>query len=103
MNIPTLEYLPCDPTTYGPAIGLIGCGAITKEHLEAYRAAEYKVAALCDIDREAAENRRKEFFPDAIVTTDAAALLAMHEAQRAAIAELDLPPWEQSSAAPHFS
>ena len=74
-----VDYLPSDPINTHPPIGLIGCGAITKEHLEAYRAAEYTVAALCDIDREAAENRCKEFFPDAMVTTDAGALLAMRE------------------------
>ena len=59
MNISTLEYLPSDPTAYRPAIGLIGCGAITEEHLTAYRDAGYNVVALCDIDCTAAEARRE--------------------------------------------
>ena len=79
MNISTLEYLPSDPTAYRPAIGLIGCGAITEEHLTAYRDAGYHVVALCDIDRTAAEARREAFFPKATVTTSAEALLAMPE------------------------
>ena len=79
MNISTLEYLPSDPTAYRPAIGLIGCGAITEEHLTAYRDAGYNVVALCDIDRTAAEARREAFFPKATVTTSAGALLAMPE------------------------
>ena len=79
MNISTLEYLPSDPTAYRPAIGLIGCGAITEEHLTAYRDADYNVVALCDIDRTAAEARREAFFPKATVTTSAEALLAMPE------------------------
>ena len=64
MNISTLEYLPSDPTAYRPALGLIGCGAITEEHLTAYRDAGYNVVALCDIDRTAADARREAFFPD---------------------------------------
>jgi len=79
MNISTLEYLPSDPTAYRPAIGLIGCGAITEEHLTAYRDAGYNVLALCDIDRTAAEARREAFFPNATVTTSAEELLAMPE------------------------
>ena len=79
MQSASINYLPCDPTHYRPKIGLVGCGAITKEHLAAYRTAGYDVAALCDIDPSAVEARRKEFFPEAVVTTDAAALLAMPE------------------------
>ena len=76
MDLPRIDYLPRDPAHYRPAIGLVGCGAITKEHLTAYRDADYKVAALCDIDRSAAAARRKEFFPQAMVTTDLDELLA---------------------------
>jgi len=79
MQSASINYLPCDPTHYRPKIGLVGCGAITKEHLAAYRTAGYDVAALCDIDQSAAEARRKEFFPEAVVTNDVAALLALPE------------------------
>ena len=79
MQIDSIDYLPGDPENYRPQIGLIGCGAITKEHLTAYRTAGYDVAALCDIDLTAAELRRKEFFPEAWVTTDLEAILAMPE------------------------
>jgi predicted dehydrogenase len=67
---PELPYQPRDPESYSPSIGLIGCGGITEYHLAAYRDAGYDVTALCDIDREHAEGRAKEFYPDATVTND---------------------------------
>ena len=79
MKNTSINFLPRDPAHYRPKIGLIGCGAITKEHLTAYRTAGYDVAALCDIDQSAAEARRKEFFPEALVTNNIATLLALPE------------------------
>ena len=79
MQIASIDYLPSDPTAYRPALGLIGCGAITEEHLTAYRDADYNVVALCDIDRTAAEARREAFFPEAMVTTAVEELLAIPE------------------------
>ena len=73
---PHLPYQPRDPRSYRPGIGLIGCGAITVEHLAAYRTAGYRVLGLCDLDRGAAEKRRGEFFPNAKVYTDHRDLLA---------------------------
>jgi predicted dehydrogenase len=67
---PALPYRPRDPLRYRPAIGLIGCGGITKWHLRAYRRAKYRVVALCDVDRRRAIERRDEFYPRAEVTTD---------------------------------
>ncbi|MCH2116744.1 MAG: Gfo/Idh/MocA family oxidoreductase [Pirellulales bacterium] len=64
---PRLAYQPKNPTGKCPQIGLIGCGNITQWHLKAYRAAGFHVAALCDIDRSQAEQRRNEFFPTAKV------------------------------------
>lgn len=64
---PKLPYLPRDPKGYRPAIGLIGCGGITAYHLAAYKAASYRVTALCDVDESKAAARRKEFFPRAKV------------------------------------
>jgi predicted dehydrogenase len=72
MQIP---YRPQDPVAYRPAIGLIGCGGITKRHLTAYRDAGYNVAALSDVRADAARTRRDEFFPEADVYTDYRELL----------------------------
>lgn len=65
---PSLPYRPRDPKRYRPGIGLIGCGGITKWHLTAYKAAGYRVLALCDIAIERARERRDEYYPDAIAT-----------------------------------
>ena len=81
MQIASIDYLPSDPENYRPQIGLIGCGAITKEHLTAYRTAGYDVAALYDVDQTAAESRRKEFFPEALVATALEEILAMPDIQ----------------------
>lgn len=67
---PRLPYEPRDPKKYRPNIGLIACGGITATHLRAYKAAGYKVVALCDLILERAEKRRQEFYPDAMVCTD---------------------------------
>ncbi len=67
---PVLPYLPRDPVSYRPNIGLIGCGGITKDHLTAYRTAGYHVVALCDIETGRARKRKAEFFPEAKVYRD---------------------------------
>ena len=69
MEAPELPYLPRDPKTYRPAIGLIGCGGISEMHLRAYRAAHYNIVALCDVDPKRAEGRRQEFYSQAEVFT----------------------------------
>ncbi|MGD0384125.1 MAG: Gfo/Idh/MocA family oxidoreductase [Thermoguttaceae bacterium] len=94
---PNLPYKPRDPKNYRPAIGLIGCGGITKEHLTAYRAAGYRVAALCDAVLSRAAGRKAEFFPKAEIYRDYRDLLkrgdievvdiATHPPERAAIIE----------------
>lgn len=73
----TLPYLPRDPQRYRPKIGLIGCGGITHYHLQAYRAADYEVVALSDVNRSAAEERQAEFYPSAKVFTDHRELLRL--------------------------
>jgi predicted dehydrogenase len=65
-----LPYRPINPKSYWPAIGLIGCGGISKHHLIAYASAGYHVKALCDLRLEAAQSRRAEYFPDATVCDD---------------------------------
>ena len=71
-----LPYRPRDPQNYRPAIGLIGCGGISEMHLRAYENAGYEVVALCSRNRERAEARRREFFPDADIYLDYRDLLA---------------------------
>ena len=72
----SLPYRPRDPKRYRPGIGLIGCGGITKWHLTAYKAAGYRVLAMCDIAIERARERRDEFYPDALATDNVDELLA---------------------------
>ena len=97
---PDLPYRPRNPQHYRPGIGLIGCGGITAHHLTAYRAAGYNVVALCDRNRERAEERRAAFYPDAAVYTDYRDLLrrddvevvdiATHPPERVALIEAAL-------------
>ena len=94
---PNLPYRPCRPRSYDPGIGLIGCGGVSAHHLNAYRSAGFRVVALCDRTRAKAEQRRREFYPDAVVHPDARALiddpevevvdLTPHPADRVAIIE----------------
>jgi predicted dehydrogenase len=84
---PNLPYRPPMPRRYRPKIGLVGCGGIAGTHLAAYQKAGFHVAALCSRSAETACARQKEFFPEAEVFTDYAALL-----QRDDIEVLDLVP-----------
>jgi predicted dehydrogenase len=72
---PALDYRPPVPRQTHP-IGLIGCGAIARQHLAAYRASGFPVAALCDLSLEKAEAMRAEFFPEAEVFCDPDTMLA---------------------------
>lgn len=76
---PDLPYQPREPRSYRPAIGLIGCGGISAQHLNAYRHAGYRITALCDRNEHKAIARRDEFYPQATVFTDYRALLAVDE------------------------
>lgn len=73
---PALAYEPPMPARYRPQIGLIGCGGISRHHLEAYRDAGWEVAAFCDLDEARARTRRDAFQPAAPVYTDHHRLLA---------------------------
>jgi predicted dehydrogenase len=91
----SVDYQPSTPKAYRPAIGLIGCGGITVEHLTAYQQAGFDVVALCDIRLDQAQQRAHQFFPDASVYEDHRELLkrgdievvdvATHPEQRARI------------------
>ena len=76
ISAPVLPYKPKDPAAYRPAIGMIACGGITESHLSAYNQAGYNVVALCDLIEDRAIKRQKQFYPEAIVTTDYRELLA---------------------------
>ncbi len=76
---PDLPYKPQEPKHYRPAIGLIGCGGISAQHLNAYRHAGYRITALCDRNEQKAIARRDEFYPDAKVFADDRDLLALKE------------------------
>jgi predicted dehydrogenase len=73
---PKLAYQPRDPRSYRPNIGLIACGGITSAHLRAYKAAGYKVVALCDLIEGRALKRQEEFYPKADVYVDYRDVLA---------------------------
>jgi predicted dehydrogenase len=76
IEAPVLPYRPQDPRAYRPAIGIIGCGGISEQHLRAYKNAGYQVTVLCDLIRARAKKRRDEFFPEAMITTDYRKVLA---------------------------
>jgi predicted dehydrogenase len=94
---PQLPYAPADPVRYRPRIGLVGCGGISVQHLRAYRAAGYDVAALCDLDESKAQAMREKYYPQAAVFSDYRRLfaredievvdLAAHPGQRALMFE----------------
>jgi predicted dehydrogenase len=96
---PKLPYQPRDPKHYNPGIGLIGCGGISETHLRAYRAAGYRVIALCDLKENKAQNRRKQFFPKAAVYVDYRELLDRPDIEVVDIAThtIDRPPIVENS------
>jgi predicted dehydrogenase len=79
IEAPALPYQPQNPKNYAPAIGLIGCGGIAVQHLNAYRHAGYRVTALCDHSVDKARAYREKFYPEALVTTDYRELLRRDE------------------------
>ncbi|MCX6976670.1 MAG: Gfo/Idh/MocA family oxidoreductase [Verrucomicrobia bacterium] len=67
---PQLPYRPSTPKNCHLGIGLIGAGAITESHLQAYKNAGYQVLAIASRSPERATARRDQFFPKAKVYTD---------------------------------
>ncbi len=76
---PALDYKPRNPKNYNPAIGVIGCGGIAVQHLNAYRHAGYRVTALCDHTEDKARAYQKKFYPESFVTIDFRELLSRDE------------------------
>ncbi|MGL4238380.1 Gfo/Idh/MocA family protein [Tabrizicola sp.] len=83
---PDLPYRPPHPKGRH-RIALVGAGGISFAHLDAYRTHGFEVAAILSRDLGKAKARADEFFPDADVMTDYAALL-----RRDDITVLDLTP-----------
>lgn len=65
-----VDYLPKRPSDYSPDILLIGCGGISRHHLESYRDAGLRVTGLVDVRPEAANAMRQQFYPDAAIFSD---------------------------------
>lgn len=68
MPFPDLLSGPPAPRQYRPRIGLIGAGGISASHLDAYRTAGWKVAAISNRTLSRAEARAAQYAPDARVT-----------------------------------
>ncbi|MGH9767816.1 MAG: Gfo/Idh/MocA family protein [Blastocatellia bacterium] len=79
IEAPVLPYQPQNPKKLNPAIGLIGCGGIAVQHLNAYRHAGFRVTALCDHTEGKARAYQEKFYPDAFITTDYRELLRRDE------------------------
>ncbi len=63
-----IAYRPQTPKSYSPNIGLIGCGGISGYHLQAYKAAGFRVTALADLDKSRAIAKRDDYYPEALAT-----------------------------------
>ena len=61
-------------------VALVGCGAVSKNHLTAlYKNDSVKIIALCDVRRERAEEKAREFAPDAKIYTSYSEMLSCEE------------------------
>lgn len=99
-DLSAIDWRPPVPNRLDRPIALIGCGGITKHHLDAYRRGGFQVVALCDVDRSRAIQRRDAYYPEAEVyddyhrlLTDSAAEVidvATHPAERIPILEAAL-------------
>jgi predicted dehydrogenase len=67
---PELPYRPATPPNINLPIAVIGCGGVSKVHLEAYRNGKYNVVALCSRSYERASALRDGFYPEAAICSD---------------------------------
>ena len=72
---PELDYLPAQVRGQHN-IGLIGAGGITEYHLKAYQKHGLNVVAIVNPTLQKAEQRRDEFYPDAKIYDNAAAIFS---------------------------
>jgi predicted dehydrogenase len=87
IEAPDLPYRPPMPQSYRPRIALVGAGGIPAAHLEAYSAAGFDVAVICNRTPAKAKARRDAHYPDAEATDDVAGTLT-----RGDIEVVDLTP-----------
>ncbi|NCZ63663.1 MAG: gfo/Idh/MocA family oxidoreductase, partial [Cellvibrionales bacterium] len=78
---PAVDYFPPKPTSYHPAIALIGTGGISEYHLKNYQDSGFKVVALANRTLEKAETLRDKFFPQASIHQDYRDILKMDEVE----------------------
>lgn len=76
IDAPVLPYAPAI-IDRDVRIALIGCGGIASTHLAAYQSRGWKVVAFCDIDKNRAQARADQFFPDAFVTDNPEEIFAL--------------------------
>jgi len=76
IEAPELPYAP-PAIERDVKIALIGCGGIASTHLAAYQSRGWKVVAFCDIDKNRAQSRADQFFPDALVTDNPEDIFAL--------------------------
>ncbi len=77
MRLPKLDYLPRGPRhPKRHKLGLIGCGSISRFHLQAAQSFGVEVVAMADVNSDAAKSRRDEYFPQAELYADHRELLA---------------------------
>ena len=84
---PLVDYIPKNPKSYNPKIGLIGAGGISEFHLKNYKACGFEVAAIANRTRSKAEEKRDQFYPDALVFEDYREMLDIED-----IEVVDVPP-----------
>ena len=91
LNI-TIPAVPM-PESSHHRIALVGCGAIGKMQLLAYKQAGWNVVLLCSATEESARSARDEFFPAADITCDYHELLSRSDVTVVDLAlHLDIRP-----------
>ncbi len=73
-----IDYKPHDPKGYRPGIGIIGCGNIVRNHLAAYKKANYRIVAMADINIDNLKDRARQV-PGVKIFTDYNQLLKLPE------------------------
>lgn len=87
-----LPYRPATPDNLEVGIALIGCGGISKHHLQAYRNGGFRVLALCDLQLELAERMAAAYYPQAKVVSDFRSLL---EDEQISVVDITTHPTER--------
>lgn len=84
---PSVDYLPKRPKNYQAKIGLIGTGGISDFHLKNYKIFGLDVIAIANRTLSKAEQKRDQYYPDAVVYDDYKKLL-----EREDIEVVDITP-----------